>query len=367
LASGLLWLSEIIEEHSRLAKHLGVRAVYVIMALHVLLWIGDSLPLPQILFSIFCHFVYLSNFTPAWPLISLSSFSFISSCILVLADHFVWFFYFSNRTQESRHLPHRRHHSDGWILPQEPTPTLSFFDIATFFGICVWLVPLFLFLSLSANDNALPVSQLDKTAASRSSSLGPGIDDPDGPSPWIHSSSSTHPFINSTMLFPYSKPTIFQQIAGPIRGFLPSLRRGRQSSRDPNGIIAPHSPGGTRILPSHSNALRSYPTSPSWSHGSDHQFTPPDRLSVDSPKHSAFQHEASARGTPFLASPPRRSTTGGTGRLAASASGASPRPRSLGSRIPLQRSGSMATDTRKDQSLLSSSEGRSESPDTSGF
>lgn len=36
---------------------------------------------------------------------------------------------------------------------------LTFMDIATFFGVCVWLVPLFLFLSLSANDNALPVSQ----------------------------------------------------------------------------------------------------------------------------------------------------------------------------------------------------------------
>lgn len=29
-------------------------------------------------------------------------------------------------------------------------------DIATFFGICVWLVPFYLFLSLSANDNVLP-------------------------------------------------------------------------------------------------------------------------------------------------------------------------------------------------------------------
>ena len=34
----------------------------------------------------------------------------------------------------------------------------GFTDIATFFGVCVWLVPLFLFLSLSANDNALPTS-----------------------------------------------------------------------------------------------------------------------------------------------------------------------------------------------------------------
>lgn len=29
-------------------------------------------------------------------------------------------------------------------------------DVAAFFAICVWFVPLFLFLSLSANDNALP-------------------------------------------------------------------------------------------------------------------------------------------------------------------------------------------------------------------
>lgn len=218
-------------------------------------------------------------------------------------------------------------------------------------------------------DNEVSSHPVDKNAASHPSSLGPGIDDPDDPSPWIHSSSSSHPFINSTILFPYSRPTIFQQITGPIRGFLPSLRRGRQSSRDPDGIIAPRSPGGTRILPNpRSNALRSYPTSPSWSHGSDHQLTPPDHLTVDSPHRSTFQHEASARGSPFLASPPpRRSTTEGTGRLAASASGASPRPGRLGNRIPLRRSGSMATDTKKDQGLLSSSEGRSESPDTSGF
>ena len=29
LASGLLWIAELIEEHSRLAKTVGVRAVYV--------------------------------------------------------------------------------------------------------------------------------------------------------------------------------------------------------------------------------------------------------------------------------------------------------------------------------------------------
>ncbi|KAG0163578.1 hypothetical protein DFQ29_002946, partial [Apophysomyces sp. BC1021] len=31
-------------------------------------------------------------------------------------------------------------------------------DIASFFGICVWLIPFTYFISLSANDNALPLS-----------------------------------------------------------------------------------------------------------------------------------------------------------------------------------------------------------------
>ena len=29
LASGLLWISELIEEHSKLAKTVGIRAIYV--------------------------------------------------------------------------------------------------------------------------------------------------------------------------------------------------------------------------------------------------------------------------------------------------------------------------------------------------
>jgi hypothetical protein len=53
--------------------------------------------------------------------------------VLVLIDHFVWFQYFT------------RHY----------TP---FMDIAAFFGICVWLIPFAYFISLSANDNALPLS-----------------------------------------------------------------------------------------------------------------------------------------------------------------------------------------------------------------
>lgn len=59
--------------------------------------------------------------------------SFFYSIVLVFADHFLWFQYFT-----AHYKP--------------------FMDIAAFFGICVWLVPFAYFISLSANDNALPIS-----------------------------------------------------------------------------------------------------------------------------------------------------------------------------------------------------------------
>ncbi|KAH8118629.1 DUF396-domain-containing protein [Phellopilus nigrolimitatus] len=157
LASGLLWISELIEEHSRTAKTIGTRAVYVIIALHALLYLTDSLPLLQTVFSIACHLVYLKNFSHTWPFISLSSTPFIASCVLAIANHFLWFFYFSRRAHDARVRMMRSHRSgSGPGAAGDALP--GFADVATFFALCVWLVPLFLFLSLSANDNALPTS-----------------------------------------------------------------------------------------------------------------------------------------------------------------------------------------------------------------
>ena len=119
----------------------------VIILFHVLLYFFDSLPFTYLAFGIICHVVYLRNIGPTWPLISLSSPTFIVSCLLVLTDHFLWFFYFANKSKEARR-------TRGTYRRGDPGP--SFGDISTFFAICVWCVPLFLFLSLSANDNVLP-------------------------------------------------------------------------------------------------------------------------------------------------------------------------------------------------------------------
>ncbi|KAI9456717.1 transmembrane adaptor Erv26-domain-containing protein [Boletus coccyginus] len=148
-ASGLLYISELIEEHSRPAKLIGQRAIYTIITLHALLYFTDSLPLLQTTFSIICHIVYLQNFSSHWPLISLTSASFISSCALAVTNHFLWFTHFSHLARDARL---------GYRYRGSVSSVPGFTDIATFFGICVWLVPLFLFLSLSANDDTLPTS-----------------------------------------------------------------------------------------------------------------------------------------------------------------------------------------------------------------
>ncbi|KAJ7682567.1 DUF396-domain-containing protein [Mycena polygramma] len=225
LASGLLYLSELIEEHTRLAKTIGQRGIYAIIALHGVLYLSDSLPLPHIAFSTVCHVVYLQNFAHTWPIISLTSPSFIASCVLVIADHFLWFFHFAQVSQDARH-------SRAFRGAPPPKGVPGFTEIATFFGICVWAAPLFLFLSLSANDNALPVT------------TGSGDD-------------TGAPASGDAFNYTPNRVSLFRSI----------LRIGRRSPRS-EGILTPHSPSP---IPPRSPLLHSQPLqSPSYS-----TLTPP--------------------------------------------------------------------------------------------
>lgn len=130
-----------------------------IIGLHVLLLYTDSFPALPVLFSIGCHIIYLSNFTSSWPVISLSSPRFLASCLLVIADHFTWFFHFANKANEAKRRSPNRYSYNASQKSFRAEGEHGFMDVAAFFGICVWSAPLFLFLSLSANDNALPSSE----------------------------------------------------------------------------------------------------------------------------------------------------------------------------------------------------------------
>ncbi|BGP37179.1 erv26 super protein [Rhodotorula kratochvilovae] len=155
LASGLLYVAEVIEEHSGLAKTVGKRLIYAEVVLFVLLYFVDGLPWHLVAVGIVAHI----NFSRNWPTISLTSATFIASCILVLASHFLSFRYFSARSASVSHnnrYTHYNAYDSRRGRPASGASGESFLDVATYFAVCVWLVPFYLFLSLSANDNVLP-------------------------------------------------------------------------------------------------------------------------------------------------------------------------------------------------------------------
>ncbi|KAM3429863.1 hypothetical protein MY4824_008006 [Beauveria thailandica] len=145
IASGLYYLSELVEEHTVIAKRLLTRTIYTIVGVQVTLWIVDGFPFWATLLGVVSHVVYLGNMR-RFPFVKLSDPLFILSCVLVLVDHYVWFRHFSD-TQAASY--HRASYYDDVEVP-------SFTMIASYFGLCVWLVPFALFVSLSAGDNVLP-------------------------------------------------------------------------------------------------------------------------------------------------------------------------------------------------------------------
>lgn len=68
--------------------------------------------------------------------------------MLVLINHFVWYKHFSSRQKNA--------YQNMASYYETPDDMPTFTEIASYFGICVWLVPFALFVSLSASDNVLP-------------------------------------------------------------------------------------------------------------------------------------------------------------------------------------------------------------------
>ena len=179
LASGLYYLSELVEEHTVLARKLLTRLIYTIVAIQLLLALVDRFPILLSLVSVASHAVYLGNLRH-FPIVKLSDPVFILSCgmqplqiltclsfhnleryefkcadtmdaVLVLANHFLWFRHFSTPPPAS---PSRRYGQPSSLYDRPEMPTFT--EIASYFGICVWLVPFALFVSLSASENVLP-------------------------------------------------------------------------------------------------------------------------------------------------------------------------------------------------------------------
>ncbi|KAI9856918.1 MAG: erv26 super protein [Vezdaea acicularis] len=79
IASGLYYLSELVEEHTVLTKKLLSQLIYFVVGVLVLLALVDRLPLFLSLLSIGSHAVYAGNLR-RFPFVRLSDPLFIISC-----------------------------------------------------------------------------------------------------------------------------------------------------------------------------------------------------------------------------------------------------------------------------------------------
>lgn len=152
VAAGLYYFSEVIEENTVLTKRALGWAIKGIAVVLVLLWLFDGFPLGLTIFTLGSYYVYYLNLR-RFPNVELTNPVFIGSCLLALVNHYLWFTHFSNPyipTIEERL-------NSNFKMPYYP----SFTEVASFFGICIWLIPFSLFISISSNDGQLPLSSND--------------------------------------------------------------------------------------------------------------------------------------------------------------------------------------------------------------
>ncbi|KAK3061985.1 hypothetical protein LTS18_005044 [Coniosporium uncinatum] len=168
IASGLYYLSELVEEHTVFAKRLLTQLIYSIIGLQILLAVVDRFPLTLTAMSIGSHVVYMQNLR-RFPIVKLSSPVFISSCVLVLVNHYLWFRHFSSPPTPSPRYSGRYNYETDPNIP-------SFTEVASYFGLCVWLVPFALFVGLSAGENVLPSMGSEYATGEGSSFISAGAE-----------------------------------------------------------------------------------------------------------------------------------------------------------------------------------------------
>lgn len=152
IASGLYYISEVVEEHTAATRKFLTRAVWGIEILLLLLMAVDRFPVKLSLFSMASHMLYYRNLR-RFPYINLVGPTFIASCLSVVANHYLWFKYFNHVE-----IPPQFRFDPNYI----PQKRATFAQVASFFAICVWFMPFALFVSLSAGDYVLPTSEEGK-------------------------------------------------------------------------------------------------------------------------------------------------------------------------------------------------------------
>lgn len=132
LACGLYYLAELVEEYTTLTKRVLRVAIVAVLLAHVVGFVAEDLPLLCVGVGVVAHASYYWLLLQAFPFIQLLSAPFVASALLLVANHALWFRHFT--------------------LVYYP-----FAEIVAYFLLFVWLVPFVFFISLSANEHALPM------------------------------------------------------------------------------------------------------------------------------------------------------------------------------------------------------------------
>jgi len=156
-------LSELVEEHTVFAKKLLYRLIYGVVAIQILLLVVDKFPIGLSALSVVSHGIYAQNLR-RFPIVKLTDPLFLLSCALVIVNHYLWFRHFS---APPAHSYNSYPYSRDFNIP-------TFTEIAAYFGLCVWLVPFALFVSLSAGENVLPSMGSEYATGDGSSYIMPG-------------------------------------------------------------------------------------------------------------------------------------------------------------------------------------------------
>ncbi|XP_062578148.1 protein TEX261-like [Saccostrea cucullata] len=145
VAAGLFYLAEIVEEYTvltaKIIKYMLIGTTVIFLGLLLF----EDLPLYMIVLGLvgnIAYFFVLQTF----PYFELMSPSFLFSIALVVVNHYFAFSYFS-------------------------TVWHPFSDVLAYFTICLWLVPFAFFISLSANENVLPMTTGTRVSTSEESDV----------------------------------------------------------------------------------------------------------------------------------------------------------------------------------------------------
>ncbi|XP_020716697.1 protein TEX261 isoform X2 [Ceratitis capitata] len=135
IAAGLYYMAEIVEEYTQAASKLIRMMISATVFVYIMFIFFDNLPWKMILCGFAAqifHAIIMSNF----PFIRLLSFPFVGAVVFLVINHILAFQFFTS-----------------FYYP--------FMQVLAYFTICLWMVPISLFVSLNANDNVLPTTGQD--------------------------------------------------------------------------------------------------------------------------------------------------------------------------------------------------------------